>query len=87
MGFSGASIILSSFPQMEGNDAGDLSESRSKTGLSALEKSSHGMTFAQVHRASIAAWKLDMGYAPGSCQEHRRKRREELLYLKFCFWA
>lgn len=64
-----------------------LSESRSKPGLSALEKSSLRMTFVQVWRASTAASKLGMGYAPGSYWDHRRKQRKELLYLKFCFWA
>ena len=67
MGFSGVSIILSNFPQMEGNDADDLSESRSKPGPSALEKSNLRMAFAQVWSPSIAASKLGMGYAPGSC--------------------
>lgn len=52
---------------MEGNDADDVSESRSKPGLSALEIPSLRMPFARVQKASVAASKLGVRYAPGSC--------------------
>lgn len=60
-------------------------ESRSKPGLSALEKSGLWMPLAQVWRASTATSKPGMGYTPGSCGEPGRKERgavtSEILLL------
>lgn len=68
MGFLSVSIIFSRFPQMEGSNADDLRESRSKPRLRALEKSSLQVAFAQVWKqASTAISKPSMGYVPASC--------------------